>query len=44
MIDHGDRCITHLGDLDISFVLFIYFQNFLYMQSVTYYHPKGISI
>ena len=36
MINHSDRCFTHLGDLDISFVLFNISSNFfLHLVSVT---------
>ena len=36
MINHSDRCFTHLGDLDISFVLFnISSIFFLHLVSVT---------
>jgi len=38
MINHCDKRITHLGDMDISFVLLHISSKFL--QSVTCYYPQ----
>ena len=44
MINHCDRHITHLGDLDISFVLLDISSKFLLpLECYLNYHPKSIS-
>jgi len=42
MIYHCDRRITHIGDLNIFFVLLNTFWKFL-LHLECYFHPKGIS-
>jgi hypothetical protein len=40
VINHWDRYIAHLGDMDISFVLFNISSKFLCIKSVGYHIPQ----